>query len=244
MAQPPVQHGRQTLGRHPKEIRVSISYSLRETAKRIAYRMPFLNWLSRPRYSYNLSPAQLALLVDAIDRTSHLSGAILEVGVARGLSTIFLKTHMAELGDCRQYICVDTFSGFTDEDVDFERQSRGKTGDGFKSFAYNDVEVFRRNMEHSGFTDIKIIQKDCGFLSVDDIGPVSVAILDVDLYLPTKRAIGTIYDAMQPGGVLMVDDVKFGMAYDGAASAYFEFCKCRGIKPNVFADKAGMLVRD
>jgi hypothetical protein len=69
------------------------------------------------------------------------------------------------------------------------------------------------------------------------------ALLDADLYLPTKRAIVTIYDALEPGGIMMVDDVTNGTVYDGAAAAYFEFCKSRNIQPRVLADKAGMLFK-
>jgi hypothetical protein len=59
----------------------------------------------------------------------------------------------------------------------------------------------------------------------------------------TKAAIGVLYDALEPGGVVMVDDVKFGTAYDGAAAAYFEFCRERAIAPDVRADRAGMLIK-
>lgn len=221
---------------------MDIGYSAREFAKKIAFRSKALNWVSKPTYRYNLKPAQLAFLVDAIDRTRHLGGNIVEVGVARGMTTVFLNQHMREAGDARQYICVDTFSGFTQEAVAYERERRGKDDRGLAGFAYNDASVFRKNIESNGFS-VSIIQKDCGLLDKADIGNVSVALLDVDLYLPTMRAIGTIYDQLQTGGVMMVDDVAMGTNYDGAAVAYFEFCLERGLPPLVIAGKAGMLVK-
>ncbi len=220
---------------------MNFPYIVKEFAKRIAFRNRFLGWLSRPRYGYNLKPGQLAALVDALDKTRHLSGAVVEIGVARGMTTIFLKRHMKETDDMRRFICVDTFSGFIREDVAYEREQRGKDQPELGGFAYNDPAVFRRNMGALGLDRIDIIQKDCGLLTKEDLGSVSLALLDVDLYLPTKRAIGTVYDALQSGGIMMVDDVTDGTAFDGAAAAYFEFCKERRIDPCVIANKGGML---
>jgi O-methyltransferase len=220
---------------------MGLAYSAKELAKRIAFRSKALNWISRPRYEYNLKPAQLAALVDAITRTHHLKGNIVEVGVARGMTTLFLLRHMQDIQDTRRYICVDTFSGFVPDDVAYEKAHRGKDDPALGGFAYNDPDVFLQNIQTGGHS-VGIIQKDCGLLTKEDLGAVSVALLDVDLYLPTKRAIGSIYDAMEPGGVMMIDDVTSGV-YDGSAAAYFEFCKERGIEPNVVADKGGMLLK-
>lgn len=228
---------------------VNLPFLARELTKRIAYRSRLLGWLARPAYEYNLHPGELALLVDAIDRTRDLGGVILEVGVARGLTTIFLREHMRCSGDTRRYICVDTFNGFTPADVAFEREERHREGPEYGirgalgAFSYNDVRVFRRNL--NGY-QVDILKKDCGSLTLGEIGPVAVALLDVDLYKPTKRAIGTIYDALIPGGLLMVDDVpeRCGVSpYDGAHAAYHEFCAERGIAPRLVAHKAGILTK-
>ncbi len=220
---------------------MSFTYMAREFAKRIAFRSRLFAKLSRPRYPYNLKPGQLASLVDALDETRHLNGSVVEIGVGRGMTTVFLKRHMKETGDTRRFICVDTFTGFLPEDVAYEREHRGKDEPELGGFAYNDPAVFRRNMDDLGLDRIDVVQKDCGLLTKEELGPVSLALLDVDLYLPTKRSIGTIYDALQAGGIMMVDDVTEGTVYDGAAAAYFEFCKERGITPRVVANKGGML---
>ena len=222
---------------------MSMTYTARELAKRIAYRSKALNWLSRPTYAYNLKPAQLAALVNALDRTRHMSGSVVEIGVARGMTTVFLKRHMAETADERRFLCVDTFSGFLTEDVAFERNHRGKNHPTLNAFTYNDPRIFAQNMAALGLERIDVLQKDCGQLTPEDLGPISLALLDVDLYLPTKKAIGTVFDALEPGGVMMVDDVTPGTVYDGAATAYFEFCATRGIEPQVIAGKGGMLIK-
>ncbi|MGZ4814316.1 MAG: TylF/MycF/NovP-related O-methyltransferase [Terriglobales bacterium] len=211
---------------------------LAELAKRTVYRTRGLNWLSRPRYTYCLDPGQLAFLVSALDKTSHLSGAVVEIGVARGMTTVFLNTHMSCIRDARPYVCIDTFSGFVPSDIDYELSHRGKPNK-FDGFRYNDVEVFRKNV--SQFKNVRVIQKDCNLLTAEDTGPVSLAILDVDLYLPTKHALSALYDSLQAGGFIMVDDVKPNMQFDGAASAYHEFCQAINLPPEVICNRAGII---
>src|ERR1700730_10078460 len=83
--------------------------------KRAAFRWPGLRELSRPRYYYNIEPAQLAWLCEAIAASkSHatfkqpVQGCVVEVGVARGMTTVFLLEHMKKIGDTRTYVCMDT----------------------------------------------------------------------------------------------------------------------------------------
>ena len=75
---------------------------------------------------YNFTPAQLHLLCDSLDQTRHLKGPILEIGCASGQTTIYLNTHLKTTGALKPYVCIDTFDGFTQKDVDFEVRFRGK----------------------------------------------------------------------------------------------------------------------
>ena len=47
----------------------SLRHRALEVMKSVAFRTPMLNFLSRPRYPYNIDPAQLCWLVEAIDRS-------------------------------------------------------------------------------------------------------------------------------------------------------------------------------
>ena len=48
------------------------------------------------------------------------------MGCAYGATTVFLKKLMAEAGVEKDYIAMDTFSGFAPEQADFEIKSRRK----------------------------------------------------------------------------------------------------------------------
>jgi hypothetical protein len=70
---------------------------------------------------------------------------------------------------------------------------------------------------------VKCIAGDVSALAPADIGPLSVSLVDVDLYLPTKAALALVWECLQPGGKVMVDDVQQGGKYDGAREALDEF---------------------
>jgi O-methyltransferase len=163
------------------------------------------------------------------------------MGVARGMTTVFLNTHMDELRDNRKYLAIDTFSGFTSEDVDFEVANRGKSRTAYFGFQYNDESVFRRNMTRLGFDRVEVLKLDVNRLEPRHLGPVSVALIDVDLYRPSLHALQVTYEALEPGGYIFVDDVAAGSEYDGAAQAYFEFIEGQGLPRVIVGDKCGVI---
>lgn len=167
---------------------------------------------------------------------------MVEVGVARGLTTVFLNTHLRRTGDRRRYLCVDTFEGFPQKDILHEMNNRGKKYDSaYKGFRYNDVHVFRKNMETLGFDNVKVLKRDADQLSQSDLGKISMALLDVDLYKPTLSALRIVFECLEPGGVIVVDDVMEDSLFDGAAQAYREFCGEASLSPVVLGRRSGII---
>jgi len=76
------------------------------------------------------------------------------------------------------------------------------------------------------------------------IGPLKLAFLDVDLYLPTKKTLIKVYDSLVDGGAILVDDVLANNKYDGAYQAYMEFCKEYNITPKVIGNKCGLIYKN
>lgn len=211
---------------------------MRDSLKKIAFRY---TKLGLPRYPFNLEPIQLATLVFEIDRLRDTTGAIIEIGVARGLTTRFLCEHLVKSGCQNQELfALDTYSSFLDRDIDYEVDHRGKKkGDLKGSFGYNDFEVWKRNFR--GFPFVKAIQGDCATFDYATIAPIKLAFLDVDLYLPVKRALPEIYKYVTAGGIILVDDVLNNAIYDGAYQAYMEFCDELRISPAVVGNKCGFI---
>lgn len=202
---------------------------LRELIKKLIFRhTPF----GAPRYPYTSDPVELAMLVMEMERLRGRPGVVLEVGVARGMTTRFLAEHSKRsTGD--KIIALDTFRSFTKRDLEYEVQRRGKKPAEMVGFGYNDFEAWKRNFRDLAPT-VTPIQADCAEFDYSVLGPIKLAYLDVDLYLPTKMALPKIYAGLIPGGVILVDDVSAGInGFDGAGQAYEEFCRDRGLEPKV-----------
>lgn len=212
----------------------------KEAAKTLVFRY---TTFGAPKYSYNIEPAQLALLVNEIDRLRDVKGNIVEIGVARGLTTRFLCQHLVNerLDKTLTLYAVDTFASFVPADLDYEVKARGKSMREMRGFAYNDYDVWRRNF--TAYPFVQAIQADCSAVDYSRLAPIKIAFLDVDLYLPTKKTLPKLYDVLVDGGVILVDDVLNSMTYDGAYQAYMEFCQERAITPKIVGNKCGVIYK-
>ncbi len=91
-----------------------------EAIKYGVYRTPLLQRLMAPSYRYKISPGQLSAIVELINSTRGTAGAVVEIGVAHGDTSVFILEHLKTTGDPRKPYLVDTFEGFTQESVQHE----------------------------------------------------------------------------------------------------------------------------
>lgn len=211
-----------------------------EVAKSLAFRY---TRLGRPTYRYQLEPLQLAEIVLAIeavaqDRDDPMT--IVEIGVARGMTTRFIAEHVRASGYAVKYYCIDTFSSFTDADLAYEEQHRGKSRNEMRHFTYNDFDAWKANLAEFDF--ITAIQADAGAFDYGGLGPIDFCFLDVDLYRPTLAALERLWPNMASRSVLMVDDVnKDDRLWDGAHQAFFEFAEAHRLPFRLTGKKCGVL---
>ena len=95
---------------------------LKELSKQISFKY---FKLGAPNYSYNVEPIQLAKLISELIRLDSTEGNILEVGVARGMTTRFICEHLKNTKFEGIYYAIDTFESFTDSDLEYEVSSFG-----------------------------------------------------------------------------------------------------------------------
>ena len=70
---------------------------------------------AKPTYAYNVEPVQLTELIKSIDALASVKkNTIIEIGVARGMTTRFLAEHISLKNYNLDYFCIDTFSSFLD----------------------------------------------------------------------------------------------------------------------------------
>jgi len=210
---------------------------IREFAKKLAFRY---TRLGAPDYPYIVEPIQLATFVNELEKVRDIPGSILEVGVARGMTTRFLCEHLVASGRTREeFYAIDTFESFIARDVEFEVLHRGKTPGEVSGFSYIDFDVWKRNFRQFKF--LTAYKSDCSTFDYTRISPIKFAFLDVDLYLATKSALGQIYANLAEGGVLLVDDVIQPSRWDGAYQAYAEFCTEWELPFRLIGNKMGVI---
>lgn len=194
------------------------------------------------RYPYSFNPRELGFLVECLDRTGSLSSPILEVGCAYGHTTVFLNKHLAAVGDPRQYICIDTFAGFTPEDASYEEYQRGKSAAFYRqSYRDADLKTFRRTLANNDITSVVAIKSDVAAWVPDLPSGVSFCLIDVDLYKPVLAALRKIVPLVRPRGIVVVDDCNTHNLWDGALEAYNEFTATEGLPSKIVGARLGLI---
>jgi len=192
-------------------------------------------------YPYSFTPEQLWTLCNLFDETLDVDGIAIEVGCARGDTTIFLNRHAKERGLQRPYVCLDTFSGFTDDDIAEERR-RGHSEE-YDDFDINSEAWFRAMIHHNELGNrVTVIKADAATFAFDSLPPIAFGLIDVDLYRPMSAALRRCYERLAPGGVLVADDCKpYANKWDGAMQAYLELSEALGRAPEVRLERLGVV---
>jgi O-methyltransferase len=193
------------------------------------------------RYDYMFRPSELALLVSSLTETHGQKGPILEIGCAAGHTTVYLNKHLDDLGDAREYVCVDTFAGFTEEDIAVEVE-RGHESRRY-SFVFRAYrkDWFDQTMRNNRVTRVTSIKADVNQFDFGPYEDISFCLIDVDLNRPVRTALEAVYPRMAPGGVILVDDCVASGKYDGAFEAYTEFVQGAGLPVDIREGKVGVI---
>lgn len=154
----------------------------------------------------------------------------------------------------KDYYCIDTFSGFTAENIAVEKQERGKNHDYDGEFKNNNSAWFRESLAKRHITNVNVIEGDICKLDNKRLPDrIAFCLLDVDLYEPVKVGLEKVYERLSPGGIIVVDDCwskpkhlwvdGVGDAYDGAMQAYKEFVSINNIPEKFVETKLAVIER-
>lgn len=195
-----------------------------------------------PRYSYNFSPSQLCFLCQCLTITKEVPGDVIEVGCDKGRTTLFLNKYMDEHSIVKRYFAIDTFSGFTKNDIQHEISKRDKEKSMYRHFRLNSQKWFDGTMKQNKVTRVKSIKVNVNDVDLGALGPFSFVLLDVDLYLPMQKALPELYEALAVGGIMILDDCDPSIsAWDGSYQAFKEFTKEYNLKADIRFSKLGII---
>lgn len=187
---------------------------------------------------FDMTVKQLCAIFAKIEEAGKV-GNIVEIGVGGGSTSVLINYYLKQNAIKSQYVAIDTFFGFSEEDIQFEQNERGKASD-HQFYQSNSRTWFQKTLRAHGFMNAQIIEDDCKQVDYSKIGPIAFCLFDVDLYLPTKVALPRIYEQMVPGGIILVDDCDPSHPlYDGAHQAYLEFCSEMSMTPEIVRARSG-----
>ncbi len=165
------------------------------------------------------------LLLEALDTTRHLDGAVAEIGAYKGGNAQLLLSAMSLWKDGRRYFVFDSFEGFPELSLHDPANMRAsynydyKKGQIFNALAgYPQAAVIPGFVPHT-FSEIP---EDTSF---------SLVFYDCDLYQPALDTYAFFWKRLLPGGILIVhDNVAPPKGWTGVRVATQEFFEPLGIQ--------------
>jgi O-methyltransferase len=166
-----------------------------------------------------------------------IEGDVIETGVWRGGAVIYMKGILVARSSSKKVYVADSFCGLPPPDA------RYPADQGDPHHTYNALAVARSTVEENfrryGLMDDSVRFVEGFFehsLPTAGIDKLSLLRLDGDMYSSTIQALNALYDKVQKGGYVIVDDY----ALSGCRQAVDDFRRDRGIsEPLVQIDWTG-----
>lgn len=160
-------------------------------------------------------------LTQALYRTRRLSGDVLEVGCFRGSSGSVMLDYAANKNlPPRHFWFFDVFQGF-----DYDEALASSDATWANTHATEGEAVVRQRLEGKAGANQVTVEK----LNIitdelpDELGPLAVANIDVDLYEAVLAGLTRIAPLIQIGGIMICEDAGHTPALVGAALALEQF---------------------
>jgi hypothetical protein len=169
---------------------------------------------------------------DVIDR--GIPGAIVECGTYRCGALAFMARVVKESGKARGVWGFDTFTGIPapGEHDGAKSAGRGFSGDLLATLDDARATLGLAKVNPDSVNLVQGLFQDTLHATRDKIGPIAVLRLDGDWYESTKVCLDQLYDQVQPGGWIIIDDYGH---WEGCRIAVDEFLAARGLKPELKA---------
>jgi len=154
-------------------------------------------------------PANINILLELLDRTTEVRGAIAECGVYRGSTLVAMALHLKQKGLAKAVYGFDSFEGFGDViqyDLGLERT---EDDPGLRPGACADtsLEIVYRKLRLFGLADVKLIP---GFFETSLAEcprvPFSFVHLDCDAHQSYLECLRHFYSLMAVGGIILLDE--------------------------------------
>lgn len=164
----------------------------------------------------------------------EVPGDLIETGVWRGGSTIFMRGNLRAWGDTSRTVWVaDSFEGLPKPNADEFPADEGDTHFVLTGLQVSLAQV-KHNFERYGLLDDQVQFLKGWFKDTLPTAPIeqlSLIRLDGDMYESTIQAIEALYPKLSPGGFCIVDD--FGSHVSQAQQAVKDYRAQHGITEEI-----------
>ena len=155
-----------------------------------------------PNWQWNL-----ATVLWAVEQASGIAGDLVELGVFRGHTTLFVADYVDFAAWPKRWLLYDTFDGVPDDQLNpgwaevNRKQYKGQ-------FSFEEVrDRFAR------FPNIEVVQGRAPQV-FDQVCPEAISFLHMDLNsaIAEIQSLEVLFDRISPGGVVVFDDYCWGSA--------------------------------
>lgn len=175
--------------------------------------------------------ANINILIQMIERTRSLSGAVADVGVYKAASTAGMALYMRQCGIRKRIYAFDSFEGFEPDSVTRDLELGGapdedRNASGFSDCSLDEVNAKIRSLRLDNITlvpgyfnhSFKTLPGDLVFSFVH---------LDVNLYDSYRESLAFFYPKVEAGGVILFDEYN-DPPWPGCNKAVDEFLLDKG----------------
>jgi len=139
---------------------------------------------------------------------NNIAGDLVEAGIWRGGSVIFMKAVLNEMSvSDRKIWAADSFEGLPKPDNNYIADKKNKLY--LENILSVSIEEVKNNFKRFGLLDSGIIFLKGLFkvtLPTAPIDKIALLRLDCDMYESTINVLDNLYQKVQPGGYIIVDD--------------------------------------
>jgi O-methyltransferase len=168
-------------------------------------------------------------------KRKNVAGAVAELGVYKG----DFAQHLNKYFPASKLYLFDTFEGFSDEDVQYDKTYNFSSVDTIQDFSDTGVELVLSKMKHRNNC---IIVKGMFPESLQGLEDSFIFVsLDADLYKPIYDGLQYFYPRLKQGGYIFIHDFN-NEHYKGAKEAVINFCSEQSINFFPLTDVAGTAV--
>lgn len=229
-----VPHTTRTLTFPQGRIRMPLKSAIKQTLRSLGYKIEKIDPLEESiPADYNHSPFlpriyrgaldRYLYFKDMVDKVQKVEGDIVECGVSIGHGALLFTLFSDYIGTPRTYYGFDSFEGFP-EPVAKDETTPIKG----KGFWANPPDTVLKVLQDGRLGEeiirerIRLIKGWFDQTLPEYQGRIALLHLDCDLYESYKLSLETLYDKVQPGGVIMFDEYG-DTRWPGATKAIDEF---------------------